>query len=199
METVNLEEWARSVFGSNKILLVGFMGAGKSTVGPLLANALGFEFYDLDHCVERTEKMSLSELIPLRGEEYFRDRESQTLEFLLRQKTPSVLALGGGALLRPENERAAKTYGLRVYLKTDPQVLAKRTLIQKNQRPLLPEESFTERVERIVTLFKARQSAYESSELSVCTDGLSSGEVVDRILDGLLRKGQDSGKNFSKF
>ena len=85
------------------IILIGFMGAGKSTMGKLIANKLGCRFIDTDTYIEKKEGRSISEIFADDGEEYFRNLETETVKELLMQKEKTVIAFGGGTPLKEEN------------------------------------------------------------------------------------------------
>jgi shikimate kinase len=105
--------------------LTGFMAAGKSTVGPILANTLGWEFYDLDKEVEIKAGMKIVELFKHKGEEYFRKMETKILnELSLKDKV--IISLGGGAIASKENFKIIKSSGKIIYLKSSPEIAYKR-------------------------------------------------------------------------
>ncbi len=120
---------------TQRIFLVGLMGAGKTTVGRALAQRTGLRFVDSDHEIERRSAMSVKELFATEGEEGFRDREQQVIEELTLQDG-LVLATGGGAVLREANRRALHERGTVVYLRAAPEELAHR-MRNDRSRPLL--------------------------------------------------------------
>lgn len=166
----------------NKIYLLGFMGAGKSTVGPLVAKALGILHFDSDQEIEKREGLRISQIIAARGEEYFRDCETACLAELADSPQVAVVALGGGTLLREVNRQRVQTTGVQIYLQASVKTLAERTLAQGGLRPLLPPESLNERMSRISSLFVIRRNDYEKADFAVVTDGLSPRAVCELIL-----------------
>ena len=96
------------------IFLCGFMGCGKTTVGKKLAKLLGCDFTDMDHYIEQTEGMTISEIFKLHGEEYFRDLETAAIKSF--EGKSGVIATGGGALLRRENGEEAKRIGTPIFI-----------------------------------------------------------------------------------
>ena len=118
------------------LLLVGTMGAGKSTVGRLVADRLGWVHVDTDHEVERRAGMSVSEVFARRGEPAFRRLESDVLAAVLRRPGPSVVSVGGGAVLDPDNRAALAAGGTVVWLRARPDTLADR-VGTGGDRPLL--------------------------------------------------------------
>lgn len=122
-------------FLPSKVVLVGLMGAGKTTVGKILASRLGWNFFDSDRIVEQKTGVSIPVIFDLEGEAGFRRRESQALgELLARDEI--VLATGGGIVLRPENREVLRGAGLVVYIEVAPELLYARTRHDRN-RPLL--------------------------------------------------------------
>jgi shikimate kinase len=117
------------------IILVGLMAVGKSTVGRLLADALGMKFYDADHVVEERAGAPISWIFDVEGEEGFRDREQQALDDLTREHG-IVLATGGGAVLRAENRAVLASRGVVVHLDSPLERLLERTR-KDRKRPLL--------------------------------------------------------------
>ncbi len=170
----------------NIIYLTGFMTSGKSTIGPILANVLGWHFYDLDKVLEKKENMSVVEIFEKKGEEYFRRMERETLAEL-SQNDNIVIALGGGTISNEANLQLIKSSGLLVYLKVSPDVLYKR-LKNKIDRPLfkdlvLGEKSEEEFVGRIKELLEKREGKYMQADLEINTDETRIGITVDKIAE----------------
>ena len=101
------------------------MTSGKSTIGPIVANVLGWDFFDLDKVIEKNECKSVVEIFESDGEEYFRKVETDTLK-LLSKEEKVVISLGGGTMASEENLAVVKRTGKVVYLKVSPEVLYKR-------------------------------------------------------------------------
>jgi shikimate kinase len=169
----------------NKIYyLTGFMAAGKSTIGPILANTLGWEFYDLDKEVEKKEGMKIIELFNQKGEEYFRKSETEILKEL-SGRNKVIISLGGGAIASDENFRIIKSSGKIIYLKSSPEIVYRR-LRFKRDRPafifegeeLPSEEQF---LKRINELLDARKQYYEQCDFVIDTDSQKVGKTVDLI------------------
>ncbi|WKZ68887.1 MAG: shikimate kinase [Melioribacteraceae bacterium] len=171
------------------IYLTGFMTSGKSTIGPILANVLGWNFYDLDKVIEEKENKSVVEIFDINGEAYFRDVENKTLKELSEQAN-TVIALGGGTLTNDENLDIIKNSGILVYLKVSPEVLYKR-LRNKIDRPLfkdlvLGEKSEEEFVQKIEDLLERRENYYNKADLIINTDETRIGYTVDKIAKQIL-------------
>ncbi len=160
----------------NAIYLIGFMGAGKTTVGMALAEKMRFPFYDSDQTVvERTGK-SISELFDEMGEEGFRDLEQQALQSLPNENC--VIATGGGIILREENREYMKKSGTVIWLQANPKEIIKR-LENDSSRPLLSGN----KEEQIVQLYQKRVDLYLlASNLQVHTDGKTEIAITDEIL-----------------
>lgn len=166
------------------ILLTGFSGSGKSTIGPLLANSLGYEFVDLDHAIEISAGKPITRIFAEEGEEYFRGLELQTLKELVEQNN-LVISLGGGVLENDHSYALVKGCGTLVYLKSPPRALARR-LCNKTDRPLLKGEnnrklSREEIEEKIKEILAKREPRYESAAITVQTDVKRIGSTVEEL------------------
>jgi len=155
------------------------MGAGKTTVGRRLAKKLGWTFVDLDEEIERRERRAVAEIFKADGEPYFRNLERRYLKDL-SSSSESVIALGGGAFLSPENREIAETTGLTVWLKVSFGNIRLRVKID-GTRPNFPDP------ERARMLFEARVPYYALAKVHVSTDDGNPDSVADEII-GVLRK-----------
>ncbi len=155
---------ATMVENLERIFLIGFMGCGKSTVGRLLAQRLGWQFVDLDEEIVHHEGMPIEQIFALHGEPYFRDREALLLENLLAHK-PAVIALGGGT---PAQEAVwtVLQQGLVVYLRCHAEELFRR-LKDDNNRPMLGRVAPAERLLLIKNLLQQREPFYLRAQLIV--------------------------------
>lgn len=174
--------------------LTGFMSAGKSTIGPILANTLGWHFYDLDKEVEKKESMRIVEIFEQKGEDYFRKSETALLE-KLSQDNESIISLGGGAIASDVNFGIIKSTGKIIYLKSSPEMAYKR-LRFKRDRPAFVFEgeevpSKEEFLERINKLLDSRKKYYEQADFVIDTDNQTVGKTVDIIAKYILN---DSSK-----
>jgi shikimate kinase len=162
------------------IFLVGFMGAGKTTVGRILARRLGWRYCDADKVIETVAGKSVTDIFSGRGEEYFRQLESETLRDLAG-KERQVIATGGGAVMREENMRAMKGGGVTVYLKAPMSVIWERIKHSKT-RPLLNVEN---PFEAAGELLNKRIPFYEAADVTVDTESLTpeeaAGEIIKRL------------------
>ncbi len=172
-----------------RIYLTGFMTSGKSTIGPILANVLGLEFFDLDKVIEEREGCSIVEIFEGKGESYFRNIELSTLKKLTELESV-VISLGGGTLTDRSNFNLLNSTGLIVYLKVSPDNLYKR-LKNKTDRPLFrdlvlegkKEEDF---LIRIKEMLEKRKEFYEKADLIIDTDLQPIGRTVDKIAKKIL-------------
>jgi len=161
------------------IILVGPMGAGKSTIGLLLAEALTCEFRDSDKEVELTSGANIPWIFDVEGEEGFREREHQAIESLTTL-SGIVLATGGGAVKREDNRRLLKECGLVVYLKTtvDQQLIRTR---KDHNRPLLQQDNPKDVLEK---LLMQREPLYlELADLCVDTNLHTPKQIVEQIIE----------------
>lgn len=164
--------------------LTGFMAAGKSTIGPILANTLGWHFFDLDKEVEKKERMKIVELFEQQGEEYFRKTETALLK-KLSENDEAIISLGGGAIASDVNFKTIKSSGKIIYLKSSPEMAYKR-LRFKRDRPAFVFEgeevpSKEEFLERINKLLDSRKKYYEQCDFIVDTDNQTVGKTVDIV------------------
>lgn len=159
------------------IYLVGMMGSGKTTVGKILSEVLGYSFFDSDKLVEHAVGMySVAQIFKERSEAFFRDNESKALRDLSQMRR-LVVATGGGAVIRPINWRYMKQ-GITVWLDVPLEALAKRiTAVGTESRPLLhnePGDPYTKALIRLSSLFKERGDAYGNADARVCLQYIAS-------------------------
>ncbi|MDF9391017.1 MULTISPECIES: shikimate kinase AroK [Methylococcus] len=167
------------------IFLIGPMGAGKTTVGRLLARALGLEFWDSDKEIERRTGVTVPMIFEYEGEAGFRRRESEVIADLTG-KEGIVLATGGGSVLMPENQEHLAARGLVIYLQCSVQKQLERTQKDIN-RPLLRTENPRQRLEE---LLRVRDPIYrELADYIVDTGQQSSRNAVRRIINAYEKSG----------
>lgn len=172
------------------IVLVGFMGSGKTSVGKILAKKLNLKFFDTDSIIERATGMKISEIFARFGERRFRDLESELVE-LLSKKKGAVISTGGGVVVRQRNIENLRKSGVIFWLKASEETIYQRIRGCKD-RPLLQVEN---PVQRIRELLNKRASLYERADYTVETDGFTPEEVADRIIKHYERL--KSGENQS--
>jgi shikimate kinase len=162
----------------DRLVLVGMMGAGKSTVGPLLARRLGWEYLDSDAQVVAATGHSVPELFADRGEAAFRAEESRVLAAALSGTEPVVVSAAGGVVLSEANRDLLVRSGTVVWLRADPRVLAQR-IGPGTGRPLLGDDPPS----ALLDLEAVRRPLYASvAAVTVDVDELSPAEVVDQVL-----------------
>jgi len=158
------------------LILVGFMGAGKSAVGRMLAKRLGRCFVETDEMIVAREGKSIPEIFALKGEPHFRALEAEALE-LLKLKRGDVIATGGGLPCASGAMEALRTLGTVIWLTADPDTLCRRAS-RAGDRPMLENRSG----EEVASLFRQREPYYRQAHITVDTTGLGLDSVVNRIL-----------------
>lgn len=162
-----------------RIILMGFMGAGKTTVGKLLAKELSCEFIDTDEQIEKEQGCRISEIFERNGEEAFRDLETNLLRRLQSREQDFVLSIGGGMPVREENRALLRNIGTVIYLKTSKNEIIKR-VSGDTGRPLLQGGSLEDRV---TALMRAREHIYrETAHREVRTDGKTPEEIIKEMM-----------------
>jgi shikimate kinase len=168
---------------AKNIILVGLMGAGKTTIGRHLAKRRNLQFIDLDHEIEARTGVKIPLIFEIEGETGFRERESKVLDEISRQ-TGLVIATGGGVVERPENREVLKRTGTVVYLHVLPQLLYERTRHDTN-RPLL---QVADPLHRLKELFARRYPLYrEVADVVVNGRGGSVSHLVNQVEKELAR------------
>lgn len=168
---------------AGNIFFVGLMGAGKTTIGRLLAKHLDKSFYDTDHEIEKRTGVNIPLIFEVEGEAGFRKRETQVIEELSQMQN-IILATGGGAVLKAENRSNLKKNGTVIYLRANVHELWLRTKNDKN-RPLLQNDDPREKLEQ---LFKERDPLYrEVASIVLDTGGQPVNTIVHQI-EKLLSK-----------
>lgn len=160
------------------IVLIGFMGTGKSTVARAVATRLDRPYIDMDMLIEEREGMKISDIFAEKGEPYFRQLE-RTLTQELSQKENQVIAPGGGIVLNPENVSDFSRTGLVICLVADPETILHR-IASDTHRPLLERDG--DKMQHISDLLEKRRSLYEAIPLRIDTTRLSAREVADRVI-----------------
>lgn len=164
---------------ADNVILVGFMGAGKSSVGRILARRLGRCFVETDEMIAGRQGRSIPEIFATEGEAYFRGLEEEMLG-LLRLKRGQVIATGGGLPCRAGRMEALRALGTVVWLAGDFDVLYERAR-RAGERPMLASRSRSQ----AAALFRAREPFYGRAHLTVDTAGLGPDQVAARVLAAL--------------
>ena len=162
------------------IVLIGFMGSGKTTTGKALKEKTDMTFVDTDELIEAYEGCKISEIFANKGEAYFRRLENETLKELLESTDNKVISTGGGIITNQDNIPLLKQLGKVYYLKIKPETVVKRLEGDKT-RPLLMGENKLVKVEQLMS---GRKELYEmAADKTIDTDYLSVNEIVDLILE----------------
>ena len=166
------------------------MASGKSTIGPILANVLGWDYYDLDCEIENREKKKIVDIFEESGEEYFRTLESSTLNDL-SQVNNIVISLGGGTMAKADNLKVMKSTGKIIYLETSTEEVYNR-LKNKTDRPLvkdlvLSDGGKEEFIARINKLLSEREPYYSQADIKINTDKSNVGHTVDLIKKRIIK------------
>ena len=181
MAPPTLREKARVALGGRNLVLIGLMGAGKSAIGRLTAQALGIPFIDSDHEIERVSRMSITDLFAAYGETEFRALEARVIKRLLKSG-PRVISTGGGAFINETSRRYIKRGGLTLWLKADLDVLWER-VNKRDSRPLLKTENPKQTLEN---LMNARYPIYAEADLKVHSRDVRKDVMVDEVLAALV-------------
>jgi shikimate kinase len=166
-----------TALGNRSIVLVGMMGAGKSSIGRRLAARLGIPFIDADAEIESAAGMTIPEIFDKHGEPYFRAGEARVIARLL-DNGPQVLATGGGSLMDAQTRALIGEKGVSIWLKADIDVLLKRTK-RRNDRPL---------AEKIKDLLPIREPLYAQADIVVQSRDEPHENIVDEIMTQLPRR-----------
>jgi shikimate kinase len=163
---------------TSHILLVGMMGAGKTTTGKLVARRLGWNYKDSDADVEAATGLSVPALFARDGEAAFRAAEANVLTAACKDESPTVISVAGGAVLRDDNRRLIRSSGTVVWLRARPETLAAR-VGDGAGRPLLGDDP----AEAMVRLFEERAPCYaEVADAVIDVEGLPVEVVADRVM-----------------
>lgn len=160
------------------VALLGLRGAGKSTVGPLLARQLGMPFVELDACVEKASGLRIGEIFQMHGESYYRAAERAELQRLLAGE-PCVIAVGGGIVTDPQSFEALRGRTRTVWLRAAPEDHWQRVIAQGDTRPMADNEQAFADLRRILA---EREGLYRTADVVVDTSAHGVEQVVERIV-----------------
>jgi shikimate kinase len=175
-------EAVRQRLGTHPIVLVGLMGAGKTSVGRRLAEKLGIPFVDADHEIEAAAGKSIAEIFADHGEPYFREGERRVIQRLIRNGA-QVLATGGGAYMNDETRARIQEHGISVWLKASLPLLMKRVM-KRQDRPLL-KTGDPETVMK--TLIEKRYPVYGMADVTVESRDVQHGQMVNDVIRALAQ------------
>jgi shikimate kinase len=176
-------ETLTAALGRRSIVLVGMMGAGKSSIGKRLASRLGVPFADADAAIEEAAGMSIADIFEAHGEPSFRSGETRVIGRLL-ENGPQVLATGGGSFVNPETRARIHEKGISVWLKADVDVLLRRVK-RRDNRPLLRND---DPAATLTDLLTAREPYYSQANLTVVSRDVPHEIIVEEIVTLLCGK-----------
>jgi shikimate kinase len=172
-----------AALGTRLVVLVGMMGAGKSTIGRRLAARLNLPFVDADTEIEAAAGMTIPEIFEVHGEPHFRDGEARVIARLL-EAGPAVLATGGGSFMREETRRRIGEKAVSIWLKADPDVIMRRVK-RRADRPLLQTVDPAATVSRLIS---EREPTYQHADITISSREVPHDKIVDECLDALHAK-----------
>jgi len=172
-----------SVLGPRLIVLVGMMGAGKSTIGRRLAARLRLPFIDADSEIEAAAGMSIPEIFEVHGEPHFRDGEARVIARLLESGT-AVLATGGGSFMREETRRRVHEKAVSIWLKADADIIMRRVR-RRADRPLLQTADPAATVGRLIA---EREPIYQYADITVSSRDVPHDKIVEECIGALHRR-----------
>jgi shikimate kinase len=169
-----------AALGRRSVVLVGMMGAGKSSVGRRVALRLSIPFVDADTEIEKAAGMAITDIFAIRGEAEFRAGEARVILRLL-EGGPQVLATGGGAFINPDTRAAIAAKGISIWLKAEPDVLMKR-IKRRQDRPLLHTADPAATLRK---LLEEREPVYALADLTVQSREVTHDRIVDEIVSAI--------------
>ncbi|HOK39914.1 MAG TPA: shikimate kinase [bacterium] len=166
------------------IILIGYRGAGKTTIGKILANKINYNFIDSDEQIEKSEGRKISEIVKKEGWQYFREVEKKIIKQLGSEKN-AVISTGGGIVLNIENVNNLKENGWFVYLETTPETIVKRIQNDDNRPSLTGVKSF---IEEVTEVLEQRKELYEKyADFKILTDNMTP-EKISEVIENEFRK-----------
>jgi shikimate kinase len=172
-----------AALGRRSIVLVGMMGAGKSTIGRRLSARFGLPFLDADAEIEAAAGMSIPDIFESRGEADFRDGEARVIARLL-DGGPAVIATGGGAVMRQETRDRIRDKAVSIWLKADPDIIMRRVK-RRSDRPLLQTADPEATVERLI---REREPVYRQADVTVWSRDVPHEKIVEECIEALHGK-----------
>ena len=161
----------------SNIVLIGFMGTGKSTVGKVAASRLNLVFVDIDSIIEMREQKTIASIFSDYGEKYFRKLEKDIVREY-SQKSGQVISTGGGVVLDPDNMKSLKSNGVIILLKARLEIIL-RNVSQDRTRPLLQSEN---PMARIMELLASREQYYKDNHYEINISDISVDEVANKVI-----------------
>jgi shikimate kinase len=169
-----------AALGTRSIVLVGMMGAGKSTIGRRLSARLRLPFLDADTEIEAAAGMSIPDIFETHGEPHFRDGEARVIARLL-DSGPAVIATGGGAFMREETRGRIRSKAVSLWLKADADIIMKRVK-RRADRPLLQTADPAATIGRLI---EEREPVYQRADLTIWSRDVPHEKIVDECIDAV--------------
>jgi shikimate kinase len=182
-ESLNLDAEITAALGKRCVVLIGMMGAGKSTIGRRVAARLRLPFLDADTEIETAAGMSIPDIFEAHGEPHFRDGEARVIARLL-EGGPAVVATGGGAFMREETRNRVRDKAVSIWLKANADVIMKRVR-RRSDRPLLQNADPEGTVSR---LLGEREPVYGTADLTILSRDVPHDRIVDECIEALHAK-----------
>ncbi len=169
---------------TERIFLIGFMGSGKSSIGERLAQRMGWQFVDTDRLIEATHHITIAQIFAQQGESAFRAIECEVLAQLLPQRH-IVVATGGGMACKQENIEKMNAAGTTIYLQASSENLANWLKSERQNRPLIAQQSEEQLYQYIVQTLSQREKFYQQATFTICVDQnyTTDNEMVGRIVE----------------
>jgi shikimate kinase len=179
-----------SALGMRSVVLVGMMGAGKSTIGRRLSARLRLPFFDADTEIEAAAGMSIPDIFEAHGEAHFRDGEARVIARLL-DSGPAVLATGGGAFMREETRSRIRSKAVSIWLKADADIIMRRVK-RRADRPLLQTADPAATIGRLIA---EREPVYQHADITIWSRDVPHEKIVDECIDALHARLCGNGTN----
>ena len=174
----------------HNLVLIGFMGCGKTALGRWISQNVNMSFYDTDEYIVSKQNREIVDIFATDGETFFRDLETEAIKEMSEKITDSVISVGGGLPLREENRELLKKLGIVVYLRATQDTLVKR-LDNDTKRPLLAGKDIRGKINELMI---QREQIYETTaQIIVDTDDRSFGQIYNEIEDIILAKASTLG------
>ena len=165
------------------VFLTGYMGSGKSTIGLMLSKQLSMRFIDLDTEIEESEKMLVSEVFEIKGENYFRTKESNLLKEIIQNPDSAIIALGGGCVSDQNNLNLILNDGLLIYLKTSVSSIVKRIKNDADKRPLLAKyKTDKDLINFIQSHLTGRLKNYKKADFTIDTNEKNRDQIILELI-----------------
>jgi shikimate kinase len=188
--TVTPDAEITAMLGARSVVLVGMMGAGKSTIGRRLSVRLRLPFLDADTEIEAAASMSIPDIFETHGEPHFRDGEARVIARLL-DSGPAVLATGGGAFMREETRNRIRDKAVSIWLKADADTIMKRVK-RRADRPLLQTADPAGVVGRLI---EEREPVYQRADITIWSRDVPHEKIVDECIEALRARLRGSAAN----